>query len=127
MIGTLGAIALGGGLGSAARFGVNHAVSQWLGNGFPWGVMFINILGSFLMGIAIAKFAQIDGLSQEFRSFVTTGFLGGFTTFSAFSLDFVTLWERGDLIQAFAYMLASVICSVLALFLALAVMRGVAV
>lgn len=126
MIGTLGAIALGGGLGAAMRFGVNHAVTQILGNGFPWGVMIINILGSFLMGVAIVKFSHMDGGSQEFRSFVTTGFLGGFTTFSAFSLDFVTLWERGDLIQAFAYMMASVICSVLALFLALAVMRGFA-
>jgi fluoride exporter len=124
MIGTLTAIGIGGGLGAVSRFGLHHATGQLLGGSFPWGTVVINILGSFLMGLAVAKFAQIDGLSQELRSFITTGFLGGFTTFSAFSLDFITLWERGEMISALAYMLVSVIGSVLALFVALWIMRG---
>ena len=126
MIGTIAAIGIGGGLGALARYGSNAAAAQVLGSNFPWGTMMINIVGSFMMGLAVAKFMQIEGLSQEWRSFVTTGFLGGFTTFSAFSLDFVTLWERGEALYALAYMLASVIGSVLALFLALWIVRGLA-
>lgn len=126
MIGTIAAIGIGGGLGALARYGSNAAAAQVLGSNFPWGTMMINIVGSFLMGLAVAKFMQIEGLSQEWRSFVTTGFLGGFTTFSAFSLDFVNLWERGEALYALAYMLASVIGSVLALFLALWIVRGLA-
>ena len=126
MIGTIAAIGIGGGLGALARFGVNNVALTLFGLTFPWGTVIVNIIGSFLMGLAIAKFAQIDGLAQEWRSFITTGFLGGFTTFSAFSLDFVTLWERGEMISALAYMLVSVIGSVLALFLALWIMRGLA-
>ncbi len=126
MIGTIAAIGIGGGLGALARYGGNVAAAQVLGSNFPWGTMMINIVGSFMMGLAVAKFMQIEGLSQEWRSFVTTGFLGGFTTFSAFSLDFVNLWERGEALYALAYMLASVIGSVLALFLALWIVRGLA-
>ena len=126
MIGTIAAIGIGGGLGALARYGSNAAAAQVLGSNFPWGTMMINIVGSFLMGLAVAKFMQIEGLSQEWRAFVTTGFLGGFTTFSAFSLDFVNLWERGEALYALAYMLASVIGSVLALFLALWIVRGLA-
>ena len=126
MIGTIAAIGIGGGLGALARYGSNAAAAQVLGFNFPWGTMMINIVGSFLMGLAVAKFMQIEGLSQEWRAFVTTGFLGGFTTFSAFSLDFVNLWERGEALYALAYMLASVIGSVLALFLALWIVRGLA-
>jgi CrcB protein len=126
MIGTIAAIGIGGGLGALARYGSNAAAAQVLGSNFPWGTMMINIVGSFMMGLAVAKFMQIEGLSQEGRSFVTTGFLGGFTTFSAFSLDFVNLWERGEALYALAYMLASVIGSVLALFLALWIVRGLA-
>jgi fluoride exporter len=126
MIGTIAAIGIGGGLGALARYGSNAAAAQVFGSDFPWGTMMINIAGSFLMGLAAAKFMQMEGLSQEWRSFITTGFLGGFTTFSAFSLDFVTLWERGAVLYALAYMLASVIGSVLALFLALWIARGLA-
>lgn len=126
MIGTIAAIGIGGGLGALARYGSNAAAAQVLGSNFPWGTMMINIVGSFMMGLAVAKFMQIEGLSQEWRAFVTTGFLGGFTTFSAFSLDFVNLWERGEALYALAYMLASVIGSVLALFLALWIVRGLA-
>ncbi|MCB1681547.1 MAG: fluoride efflux transporter CrcB [Rhodospirillales bacterium] len=124
MISTIAAIATGGAIGAVARHGVNVLAGNLMGTGFPWGTITVNILGSFLMGVLIVKFAHMDGVSQETRAFFTTGFLGAFTTFSTFSLDFSVIWERGDLGMALAYMLSSVILSVLALFAGLWVMRG---
>lgn len=124
MIGTIGAIAFGGATGAIARWGVNTASVHLFGHGFPWGTMIVNILGSFLMGVVIVKFAHMDHVPQELKTFIVTGFLGAFTTFSTFSLDFATLWERGDMLPAFAYMAASVILSIGALFLAFWIMRA---
>ena len=89
---------LGGGIGAAGRHGVNIAAAQLFGTGFPAGTMLINVAGSFVMGLAAAWFAFRAGgeLSQHARLFLTTGILGGFTTFSAFSLDAALLWERGE-------------------------------
>jgi CrcB protein len=125
MISTIGAVAFGGAIGAVARFGVNYASVHLFGHGFPWGTLVVNVLGSFLIGVVIIKFAQIGQVSQELKTFIVTGFLGAFTTFSTFSLDFVTLWERGALVPAFSYLLASVTLSILALFLAFWMMRGV--
>lgn len=124
MISTLGAIALGGAIGALSRFGVNIGVEKLLGVNFPWGTLIINSAGCFLMGVLIARFAQMDAVSPELRAFCATGFLGAFTTFSTFSLDFVTLWERGEMMQAALYMTASVILSILGLFAGLMIMRG---
>ncbi|MCB1784259.1 MAG: fluoride efflux transporter CrcB [Alphaproteobacteria bacterium] len=124
MFSTIGAIALGGATGAIARFGVNHTTIKLFGADFPWGTMIVNVVGSFLMGVVIVKFAHMDGVSPALRSFIVTGFLGAFTTFSTFSLDFATLWERGDMMQSFAYMLASVVLSISALFLAFWFARG---
>ena len=124
MISTIGVVALGGALGAVARYGVNIGSVQVFGHGFPWATLIVNVLGSFLMGLVIAKFAQADHVSQEMKTFVVTGFLGAFTTFSTFSLDAVTMWERGDLMQAFLYISASVIVSIGALFVALWVMKS---
>ena len=126
MIGTIGIVALGGALGAVARYGVNVGTVHFIGHGFPWATLVVNIVGSFLMGLMIAKFAQMNAVSQELRMFCMTGFLGAFTTFSTFSLDFVTMWERGEMVQALGYMLVSVVVSILALFLALWIMRGIA-
>lgn len=90
------------------------------------GTIIVNIVGSFLMGLLIVKFSQMDGVSNNLRSFFTTGVLGGFTTFSAFSLDAATIFERGETIGALSYVLASVILSILALFAGLWLMRGLA-
>ncbi len=120
-------VGVGGALGAMARFGVNHGSVQLFGHGFPWATMIVNILGSFLMGIMIAKFSTMDHVSNEMRSLIITGFLGAFTTFSTFSLDFITMWERGEMIQAFGYMLISVIASITALMFALWLMRGVGI
>jgi fluoride exporter len=109
-------VALGGAIGSSLRHFANMAALRWFGPNFPWGTIGVNILGSFAMGIFIEFLARRSGGSNEFRLFVATGILGGFTTFSAFSLDFAVLFERGAMGQALAYALASVIVSILALF-----------
>ncbi len=124
MFSTIAAIASGGAIGALARHGVNVTSAQLWGVNFPWGTLIVNILGSFIMGLLIVKFAHIDSVSQEARAFFTTGFLGAFTTFSTFSLDFATLWQRDETLIAMGYMLASVILSILALFAGLAVMRA---
>jgi fluoride exporter len=86
---------LGAGVGGVARHGVNIAAARMLGYGFPFGTLIVNVLGSVVMGLLTELFVVRSGLPQELRLFMTTGVLGGFTTFSTFSLDTVTLWERG--------------------------------
>lgn len=117
---------LGGGIGAAGRHGVNVAAARLLGIGFPWGTLIVNILGSFAMGLIAAWFAfRLDtGLSQHARLFLTTGILGGFTTFSAFSLDAALFWERGAIVVAAAYVLVSVVLSIAGLFAGLALVRA---
>jgi fluoride exporter len=119
-------VALGGGLGASARYLTNLAALRLAGPQFPWGTLTVNILGSFAMGLIIALLARRTGTSMEMRSFLTTGFLGGFTTFSAFSLDFGLMWERGDHWVGLAYLTASVLLSILALFGGLALVRALA-
>lgn len=116
---------LGAGLGGALRHGVNQLSVKWLGMAFPYGTLAINIVGSCLMGLIAGWFAvKGEGLPQHLRLFLTTGILGGFTTFSAFSLDAILLWERGDFAAAAIYVLASVGLSLAALMAGLALMRG---
>jgi CrcB protein len=110
---------LGGGIGAAIRHGVNLGIARLLGTGFPYATLLINVTGSVIMGLVAAYFAFKGDASQSWRLFLTTGILGGFTTFSAFSLDTAVLWERGDVLGAALYVLGSVILSILALFLAL--------
>lgn len=117
-------VALGGGLGAAARYLSGIAAMRLFGPGFPWGTIFVNIAGSFLMGLLVAWLAQRSSGDHGLRLFMATGFLGGFTTFSAFSLDFATLFERGDWMPAFTYVTASVLLSIVALFSGLWLMRG---
>ena len=116
---------LGGGIGAALRHGINLAVARLLGTAFPYGTLMINISGSFIMGLVAAYFAFKGDASQHWRLFLTTGILGGFTTFSAFSLDFAMLWGRGAMLPAALYLLVSVGGSIAAIFAALAVARAV--
>lgn len=109
-------VAAGGALGSGLRHLVNLATLRWFGPGFPWGTLFVNVLGCLAMGVFIEMLARRFGASTELRLFIATGFLGGFTTFSAFSLDFAVLYERGALVQAGAYVAASVLISIAAVF-----------
>lgn len=113
----------GGGLGAAMRHGVNIATARTLGTGFPYGTLTVNVVGSLAMGLFAAYFAFKGDASQHWRLFFTTGVLGGFTTFSAFSLDAVLLYERGQLGLAALYVLASVAVSIAALFAGLALVR----
>lgn len=115
----------GGAIGAAARYGVNITTPKLIGHGFPWATMIVNVSGSFVMGLLIAWMALAWNTSQEMRVFLTTGILGGFTTFSAFSLDFATLYERKDYGLAFGYAGGSVVLSLLALFAGLYLARTV--
>jgi len=107
---------LGAGIGGALRHGVNVGAVRIFGYGFPFGTLIVNIIGSFLMGLLAGYFGFRPGISQHFRLFLTTGILGGFTTFSAFSLDTALLIERHAYWLAAAYVAGSVAASILALF-----------
>ena len=120
-------VALGGGLGAAGRHLVNLAALRSFGPGFPAGTLAVNVLGSLLMGLLVGWLAaRAGGSGNALRLFLATGFLGGFTTFSAFSLDVALLWERGALGAAAPYAGISVTASILALFAGLAAMRVIA-
>ncbi|GLK69447.1 fluoride efflux transporter CrcB [Hansschlegelia plantiphila] len=116
-------VAVGGALGSVARYLVNVCATRMFGLGFPWGTLTVNVVGGFVMGMLAALLA-LKGGSQELRVFLLTGVLGGFTTFSAFSLDTVTLWERGEIGLAGAYVAASFALSICALVAGLALGRA---
>lgn len=118
-------VAVGGGIGAALRHLVNTAAMR-LGSPFPWGTLAINIAGCFVMGVFVEVLARRFNASSELRLFVATGILGGFTTFSAFSLDFAVLWERGALAPAIGYVLASVLGSLASVFLGLWLARSLA-
>jgi CrcB protein len=119
---------LGAGLGGALRHGVNVASARAWGAAFPWHTLIVNVAGSFLMGVLAGwlAFRAGEGWSQSARLFLGTGILGGFTTFSAFSLDAVLLWERGATGLAAAYVAASVVLSIAGLAAGLAAVRGLA-
>jgi CrcB protein len=119
---------LGAGIGGALRHGVNVACARACGTAFPWGTLSVNVLGSLVMGglVGWLAFKAGEGWSQSLRLFLTTGILGGFTTFSAFSLDAVLLWERGDAVVALGYVAASVVLSIAGLVLGLALVRSFA-
>lgn len=115
---------IGAGIGGALRHGVNGAAARLLGTGFPWGTLAVNIAGSLSMGLLAGYFAFRGEAAQVWRLFFTTGILGGFTTFSAFSLDTALLYERGQMAPLAAYVAGSVLLSILAVFLGLAIMRS---
>jgi len=119
-------VAVGGAVGSSFRHLVNLASLRLLGPNFPWGTVAVNVIGSFVMGVFVELLARRFQGSNELRLFFATGILGGFTTFSAFSLDFAVLWERGDAGQAAAYAAGSVIVSLVALFVGLWLVRSLA-
>lgn len=112
----------GGGLGAMTRHGINRAGLAVLGPGFPWWTLAVNVFGSFLIGVLAGLFAGWE-TGHNARLFLTTGFLGGFTTFSAFSLDALTLWERGAMLQTGLYVTGSVILSLLAAAIGLLLTR----
>ncbi len=118
-------VALGGAIGAALRYASGGMAMRLLGSGFPYGTMFVNILGSFIMGFAaFYMLERMDGSFGRYAPFLMTGVLGGFTTFSAFSLDAVFLIERGRFLAAAIYMGGSVAFAMLALLLGMALARS---
>ncbi len=117
-------VGAGGAIGSMARYLIGLWTLQRFGPGFPWGTLGVNITGSFLIGLLAELIMRKFGASADMRLFLITGVLGGYTTFSAFSLDAITLFERGDTILAITYIAASVVLSILAVFAGLALMRA---
>ena len=117
-------VASGGAIGSALRYLVSLASGRLLGVGFPWGTLAVNITGSLAMGLVVGLAASKFQLTNELRLFLATGVLGGYTTFSAFSLDFALLFERKDYGLAGLYLAGSVGLSILALFAGLYLVRA---
>ena len=115
---------IGAGIGGALRHGVNVGAARLFGLGFPYGTLIVNVVGSFLMGLLAGFFAYRAGIPQHMRLFLTTGILGGFTTFSTFSLDAALLIERHQFGAAAGYMVGSLAAGVAALFFGLAVFRS---
>lgn len=121
----LGWVFLGGGIGSALRYGVGRAALAAAGPNFPLGTLAVNVLGCVLMGVLAEWLAWRDtGIDASVKLFLTAGLLGGFTTFSAFALDAAALWQRGEAVTAAAYVAGSVILSIAGLFAGMALMRG---
>ena len=116
-------VALGGAIGASCRYLTNVGAMRLLGSGFPYGTVMVNILGSFLMGVLVVAFAHRGG--NQFAPLLMSGVLGGFTTFSAFSLDAVNLYQRGDILLAATYVFGSVAVGIAALIVGMAIARGV--
>ncbi len=114
---------LGAGIGGVLRHGVNVAATRLVGYGFPFGTLTVNVVGSFMIGLVAAYFASRTGVPQHLRLFLTTGILGGFTTFSAFSLEAAGLLERQNYWLAAGYVVGSVAASLAAVFLGIALFR----
>jgi CrcB protein len=123
-VGIVFAVGVGGGLGALLRYYVASLV-QPAGYLFNWGIFFVNISGGFVMGLIVEASALKFNLSPELRSFLTVGILGGYTTFSTFSLDSALLLQRGEYLQAAGYIAGSVVLSILALFAGLWVVRAI--
>lgn len=115
---------LGAGIGGALRHGVNIGATKLFGFGFPYGTLIVNVVGSFFIGLFAGFFAYRAGIPQHLRLFLTTGILGGFTTFSTFSLDAAVLIERHAFLIAAGYIVGSVSAGLAALFFGLAVFRS---
>jgi CrcB protein len=116
-------VAVGGAIGSLLRYYVGLGSLRLMGPGFPWGTLIVNVVGCFIIGVFAEMIMRRFNASVELRLLLITGFLGGFTTFSAFSLDAITLFERGDVFAGGIYITASVGLSMVAVMAGLGLMR----
>ncbi|MBY5386293.1 fluoride efflux transporter CrcB [Rhizobium johnstonii] len=119
-------VAFGGAIGSVLRYYVGQWALRLMGPAFPWGTLAVNVVGCFVIGVFAELIARKFDASVELRLLLITGFLGGFTTFSAFSLDAISLFERGEAVAGGIYIAASVGLSMAAVIAGLAVMRALA-
>lgn len=118
-------VAFGGALGSVARYLTAETFGRLFGSDFPWATLTVNIVGSTIMGLLAGAMAQVWDLPTELRLFLTTGILGGFTTFSTFSLDVASMVQRGDFTTAAVYLLSSLVIGIGGLFAGLYFVRMV--
>jgi fluoride exporter len=116
-------VACGGAAGAVARYFVMTQVGHWLGAGFPYGTLVVNVLGSFILGAVIEVSALVWSPSPELQALIVVGVLGAFTTFSTFSLDVVYLVQKGAAVQAALYVGASVMLSIGVLFVSMRLFR----
>jgi fluoride exporter len=119
-------VAAGGALGSVTRYGFNNAITWLWGESFPWGILLINVLGSLLIGMVGAYWIVRSPGNDVARLFLTTGFLGGFTTFSAFAFDVLKLVQSNQNASAAIYLVASVVLSIVAVFVGFAAVKAIA-
>ncbi|MBY5863316.1 fluoride efflux transporter CrcB [Rhizobium leguminosarum] len=119
-------VAVGGAIGSLLRYYVGQWALRLMGPAFPWGTLAVNVVGCFVIGVFAELIARKFNASVDLRLLLITGFLGGFTTFSAFSLDAISLFERGEAVAGGIYIAASVGLSMAAVMTGLAVMRALA-
>ncbi len=119
---TLAQVAIGGAIGASSRYLVNVTMTRLMGHGFPWGTLVVNALGSFLMGVLVVVLAKKGG--HHLAPLFMVGMLGGFTTFSSFSLDAFTLFERGELALAAAYVIGTLALTLGAIVAGILVTRG---
>jgi CrcB protein len=118
-------VAAGGAVGAVGRFGIDRLAGAFLGHGFPYGTLIVNIAGSFILGAVIEVSALAWSPSPEIRAMIVVGLLGAFTTFSTFSLDVVTMMTRGEMAHALVYVGVSIIASIGALWAGMALLRSV--
>jgi CrcB protein len=119
------AVGVGGGIGALLRYFVASAVQSAAWPGYPWGIFVVNITGGLAMGLIVELSALKMQISPEMRAFLTTGILGGYTTFSTFSLDSVLLIERGQYVSAATYVAGSTVLSILAVFAGMWAVRAI--
>lgn len=117
-------VAVGGAFGSVCRYLVGVWATRWFGPSFPWGTLAVNVVGSFVIGLMVEVIARRFNASAEMRVFIVTGIIGGFTTWSSFTLDTMVLLERGAGAAAFAYLVGSLVISFAAVFAGLALGRA---
>ena len=122
---TILAIAIGGALGAIARYFIVSWSGLILGSGFPWGTLTVNVIGCFIMGVLIELMSSFWSPNTEMRAFLTVGILGSLTTFSTFSLDIAVLYEKGEMLTAASYVLASVVATIVAVFAGLFIIRSI--
>lgn len=115
---------IGAGIGGTLRHFVNQATAQWFGADFPWGTLTVNVVGSLVMGLIAGYFASWSAGSPAWRLFLATGILGGFTTFSSFSLDVVVLFGKGEALAGALYVTASLVLSLAGLWAGLWLIRA---
>lgn len=116
-------VAAGGALGAVARYLMMAGVGMWLGAGFPYGTLAVNVLGSIVFGALVEMMALVWNIGGDLRAFLVIGILGSFTTFSTFSLDAVVLFHRGDLVGTALYVLGSVVLAVVGFMAGMAAVR----